>query len=257
MLFFRKSKKSKVLDNPRIFEPTPKFKPKVLTRIKFFSALTIVLAATLIWFLLYSPYFQVKNILIEGDALEETRVTIEQLKGRNIFLIGGRKAEKDLQEKQPWIKSIKIIRGIPDTVRVRLIERDAAFAWKTGQNIYLIDKEGVVFKQVSESKLLTIIDNRNAPVTFGQKVVTTDFIDFIDAANQAIPLQTQIKIQSMAIEETTFHVSIMTDKNFKIIFDALRPLQRQIDDFNTFYSQKKDELKEYADLRVEGVLYYK
>lgn len=257
MVIVRKKAKPKFWQNPKIIDPTPKIKPRVLNRLKI-----IVIAASsgmiaLGWLLFFSPYFQVKNISIEGDASQETVATIEGLKGRNIFLIGGKKAEKKLQQDQPWIKSIKIIRGVPDTVRVRLIERDAAFAWKTGEKTYLIDIEGIVFKEVSETKLLTIIDNRNVPTKRGDQVVTTDFINFVETLRQIVPLQTEFKVEGMQVDETTFHVALVVDRGFRIVFDTLQPLQIQIEDFNTFYKEKRDDIREYVDMRVEGVVYYK
>lgn len=256
-IFELKKKKPKFWQNPKIIDPTPKIKPRVLTKLKIFVGVLLVVVVALAWFLFFSPYFNVKNISIEGDASAETISSIEVLKGRNIFLIGGRRAERDLQQKQPWIKSIKLIRGIPDTVRVRLIERDAAFAWKTGEKMYLIDKEGVVFKEIAESKLITINDNRNVPAQRGTQVVTIDFIDFVESLRQTFPLQTELKINGLQIDETTFHVGVVTDRGFRIIFDTLRSLQQQLDDFNLVYREKKDEIKEYADMRVEGVVYYK
>lgn len=256
-MVFKRVKKPKFWQNPKIIEPTPKIKPSTIRKIQFFAFAIFVVVLAAGWLLFFSPYFNVKEIAVEGEVSDETKATIEQLKGRNIFLIGGRKAEKQLQEKQPWIKSIKIVRGIPDTVRIRIIERDAAFSWKTVDKLYLIDNQGVVFKQVGESKLPTIVDNRNLPVKRGDQVVSVDFIAFIESARQFIPLQLGLKVVEMQVDETTFHVAVVGDLGFKIIFDTLRPLQQQLDDFKTFYQQKKDELKEYADLRVEGIVYYK
>lgn len=257
MVIVRKKGKPKFWQNPKIIDPTPKIKPRLLNKLKFLAIVSACVLVALVWFLFFSPYFQVKNISIEGDASPETKLIIEKLNGRNIFLIGGRRAERDLQRDQSWIKSIKIIRGIPDTVRVRLIERDAAFGWKTGDKTYLIDKEGVVFKEVQENKLSLITDNRSVPVKLGDKVVTVDFIDFIESLRQVIPLQTDLKIIGMQVDETTFHLAIVADKGFKVIFDTLRPLQSQLDDFNIFYKEKKDDIHEYVDMRVEGIVYYK
>lgn len=257
ILDWLKPKKQKFWQTPKIIEPTPVLKPKTLAKLKVIAAVTLIVLAGLAWLLFFSPYFEVKEVSIEGEVSTAAQAIINQLKGRNIFLIGGKKAEQDLQQKQPWIKSIKIIRGIPDTVRVRLIERDAAFGWKTQEKTYLVDKDGVIFKEVVETKLSVVADNRNVPIELGKNIVTIDFIDFIESLRKALPLQTDLKVAGLQVDETTFHIAVATDRGFRIIFDTLRPLQQQLDDFNLVYNEKKDEIKEYADLRVDGYVYYK
>lgn len=246
-----------LLKNPKIIEPTPKIKPALVKKATVWAIIAALLAVLAGWLLFFSPYFRVKDILIEGEVSTDTKQAIENFRGRNIFAIGGRRAERDLQTKQPWIKSIKIIRGIPDTVRVRVIERDAVIAWLSQDKLYHIDKEGVVSKQVGETKLMVVSDSRNLPAALGQKVASADFIVFVEDLRKIMAPTIGIKPTGVEISDTTFSLTVATDRDFKIKLTTMRPLQRQLDDFAAFYKDKSSDITEYADMRVEGAVYYK
>jgi len=216
----------------------------------------LVLVGFYYW-LFMSGFFNIKEIVIDGDAGDEIKTEVTSLRGQNIFRVGGKDTETSLQQKKPGIKKIKIIRGIPNTLKVELYERDSALTWESQGKKYLVDATGVPFKETDKTKHFLIIDTNNLPVALGTRVVDEDFIIFVEFAEQEIPLKTDFKIDHFEILETTYQIIVVGENKKKIFFSTMRQLMPQLQAFKKIYDEKKDEIQEYLDTRVEGLVYYK
>jgi cell division septal protein FtsQ len=215
------------------------------------------LLSILAWWLFLSGFFNIREILIEGEAGDEIIREVNSLKGRNIFLLGGKRAEESLKQKQPGIKEIRIVRGLPSTIKIELVERDSSLTWQTGDKMYLVDSQGVAFRQVERVKHLLIKDTDNIEVQLGKVILDEDFIRFVELANQEIPLRTEFKIEYFEIKESTYQLYVKTEQERTIILNTMRQLTPQITALKKIYAKHKDEIEEYIDLRVEGMVYYK
>lgn len=217
------------------------------------------------WFLFYSSYFQVKNIEIEGNLNESVKSEIEALKGQNIIKLTLKNTEMELANKQSSIKTLQILRGIPDTLRVKVDVRNPDISWKTNEKSYYVDEHGIAFTMLNESdiseenknNLISITDTKNIPVVEGKQIVTEQFIKFILEVKDKFEKITGAKITEMKIDNTTFQVLVMTDKNFYVIFDTTREAEPQINGLRKILEEHINDVKEYVDMRVEGKAYYK
>lgn len=101
-------------------------------------------------FVLTTPRFQVKSFEVDGnrrfsDDEIGKRAGVE--KGQNLFATDVDAAEKKLLE-DPWIRSVKVSRKLPNTLVIRLEERDArALALIDGQ-LFIMTAEGEPFKRL-------------------------------------------------------------------------------------------------------------
>lgn len=92
-----------------------------------------------------SPYFQVREIAVEGNSLVSTEVVLS-----NSALIGERMITVDLEAAQEslydltLVKSAKIEREWPHKVKITIEERTAWGVWEQSGVRYVIDREGVV-----------------------------------------------------------------------------------------------------------------
>ncbi len=242
---------------PKIDLQTPKIPAGSISLVPLKIILIGAVLFGLYYWLFISGFFNIKEIVIDGDAGDEIKTEVTALRGQNIFLVGGKDTEKSLQQKQPGIKKIKIIRGIPDTLKVELYERDSALTWESGGKKYLVDSIGVPFKEVDKAKHFLIVDTNNLPVALGTQVVDEDFITFVEYAEQEIPLKIDFKIDHFEIIETTYQVLVVGEDKKKILFSTMRQLTPQLDAFKKVYDEKRGEIQEYVDTRVEGLVYYK
>ncbi len=74
--------------------------------------------------------------------------------GQNLLSFKAAGAEAGLR-KNPWIKEARVVRLIPDTVRIELKERIPAVLVKMDE-MYVMDEEGVIFKEFSNSDALDL-----------------------------------------------------------------------------------------------------
>lgn len=245
--------------NPKAFDPTP---PPEKSFIKFsplFIKLTlaVMFVGILGWLLLTSSVFKVKNIEIKGDAGDETKLAIETLRNKNIFLIGGKKAEREIAKKQPGIKNINIVRGIPHTLIISLVERGTAVLWVSNGKTYLTDKDGIAFKE-SDTNYPKIIDNKNLPVKIGDHVASASFINYILRIYSIFPTELNFGLDQVVVPETTYQVELsLKDRPLHIKLETTRPIEEQIADIKYVLANHKDQSVNLIDIRIPGFAYVK
>lgn len=229
----------------------------------------LLLVILVVWFFTRAPWLQVKNIQIDGQATEATIAEIEKLRGQNILWLSVTRPESVIVQHQPSIKEIQILRGIPDTLRVRLIEREPALIWQVGEHWYTLDKTGFVFQEVVLSKksdgsleypgtdLPVIVDTKNLGVKIGQTIVQPSFITFTRDVKERLSKEVNLRFVRGEIQETTFNLTVVTDAGWNILFDTTRSLDAQLRTLTRALETKRGEIKEYVDIRVRGWVYYK
>ena len=121
----------------------------------------IVLAAA-------SAGFKVNNVLIEGRRhtdfdLLTASLNVEQ--GDPLFGFDPDEAKKTIQE-FVWIENIHIQRRLPDTLYVRLEERQPLALWQKDKKLHLIDHNGEIIaaRDLQPFKNLVIMTGEDAPL---------------------------------------------------------------------------------------------
>lgn len=111
--------------------------------------------------------FHVRNLLVEGRVnagREELRALLDVEKGQSIF-------EPDLEtlqsklESLSWVKSATVERHLPDTIAVRLQEREPIALWQRNSKVSVIDAEGTILsnERLDKFKTLPLLVGDQAP----------------------------------------------------------------------------------------------
>jgi len=90
--------------------------------------------------------FRVADIRVEGRHTTDRETILDALgahPGTPILAVDPRRAKQQL-ESLPWVRSAVIERRLPDTIYVRLVEREPMALWQHGGKIELIDRRGAV-----------------------------------------------------------------------------------------------------------------
>lgn len=90
--------------------------------------------------------FRVADIRVEGRATTDRDTILKALGARlgtPILAVDPVRAKQQL-ESLPWVRSALIERRLPDTIFVRLVEREPMALWQHGGKIELIDRTGAV-----------------------------------------------------------------------------------------------------------------
>jgi cell division protein FtsQ len=105
-----------------------------------------------------SPFFEVEQVLISGNELlsvERLRMLADIKLGRNIFTVDTALVEQWLSI-EPLVKTARVERQLPRTVRINITERRPAAVLATGQAFVQVDNNGLVLRRMRELETLTL-----------------------------------------------------------------------------------------------------
>ncbi|WP_027398722.1 cell division protein FtsQ/DivIB [Anaerovorax odorimutans] len=124
--------------------------------LKFFI---FIVLCTALYLFLTSSLFDIQKIKVENNNYytSEQVISIAKAKaGKNLFKV----STSDMKErllKDSYIKSVKVKRRLPDTIKIIVEEREEYAAIPYGEEYVIIDSEGMVLRKVSIEPKLTIL----------------------------------------------------------------------------------------------------
>lgn len=216
----------------------------------------ILIIFGLAYSLFFSSLFDIEKIKVEGTANQNIISLTDAAKGRNLWLYKSANLKEQIL-KYAEVSDVSIRKWPLKTLKVSVKEKTEGIIWITEGKKYLLDNQGVAIREITESQLPQVVDEKNAPVELSKKIVSPSFVNFIKNLNSKFNAKTGLPLKEIEITaETTFELTVITEK-FKVIFDTQGNLDQQLDNLNRVYQMKKEEVKEYMDLRVAGRVYYK
>lgn len=263
----RRNRLDSAPDNPIGRTKNSIFKPKRLVRpIIVITSILIVSYAVLA-----SSLFKIAKIEIEGNQTIDSEDVISQVQSiitgssisQNIIFVPTSNIEKQLKKDNYQIADVKISRIPLNTIKITINEQKPSILWRSGNNLSIITENGRGFigepNDELKKNLPTVEDLSNLPVKEGDKVVSQDFVKFVNEVNTILP-QNGISISNTQIEETTTEITVITKEGYRIRFDTTRPFTEQMSDLKAVLDSLKTQGKkptQYIDLRVNGKVFYK
>lgn len=242
--------------SPKVYNPAPeqktnnKFSKLLLTIIIF-----IIIALGLVYLAYYSNVFNIQNVLIDGRDMPEIQKSIT---GKNLIFLNTTDLKKQITTQYPNVGEINIVRGIPNTIKIKISEYEPKIIWQTNGKNYLVNDEGRAFRQISEDfELPSVIDDKDLAIEVNQQVVSRTFIDFVTNFNKKMLEDLDTQILYFKIESTIFQANAYTNKGWYLKLDTTRSPDDQIGALKELLKEHQSEINQYADLRVEGKVYYK
>ncbi|MDD5606167.1 MAG: cell division protein FtsQ/DivIB [Patescibacteria group bacterium] len=238
-----------------------KFQTKVGPFIKVGVGVVLVLV---IYFIFFSNFFMLDNLKITGTHLLEPEEVQHVLfpkgftKVNAITFMEGLAKRKLLKQNQ--IADVAFSKNlISNTLTVEVTEHQTSIIWQTGGQQFLVNRFGVVYDEAEPgSPLLVVEDLKNVPISLSQKIVTTEFIDFVTSFAANLPRRTNITIRRITVPETTFEVEMETKDGWRIILDTTASWEEQLNNLVRVLREMPDQPpSEYIDLRVGKRVYYK
>lgn len=117
------------------------------------AALALLATAGALWGVVASPVFGVKTVEVEGaDLTGETAVRAALgLAGSspNAFTLATDEL-RDALLLLPAVADAEVSVGLPGLVRARVLEREPVLAWRHGESVYLVDREGRVVADAAD-----------------------------------------------------------------------------------------------------------
>ncbi len=225
----------------------------------------IGLAALWLW-LTVSAFWQIQTI-IQPSGLSEAIVTeLDRWRGTNILRLPTATLEAKLLTLDSSLSTVRLSKGLPQTLKLDIAERQPALIWRSGQTLYTLDQTGLAYRAApaliedqlalaAELPAILVSDRRNLPVTLGQITVRSGFITFVNQLKNELATRS-IEVKAVEIDETTFSIVVLTNQPYRLLFDTTRPLSAQLTTLGKIL-ETRPEIKEYLDLRVRGWVYYR
>jgi hypothetical protein len=236
------------------------------------------------YFIFFSPYFSINKIEISGlekISYDEMRFIIdEQIASQrffvfsqdNIFIFDEKALQKTLDNKYS-LKSLKVDKSLPGIVRIFLEEKKPALIWKTAEKFYLVDWDGAIIREISQTevseylgnqggaKMAQVFDDSNSSVATKDKILTAEVTRVINDLQNNLPRATGLNIVNLAIaSRNDSTIKSLTSEGWTAYFSFINDLNAQILKLNAFMGEKNLEARkglEYVDLRFEDRVYYK
>ncbi|MBI2439130.1 MAG: FtsQ-type POTRA domain-containing protein [Candidatus Moranbacteria bacterium] len=256
----------------------------VETKKPFFSLGMVVLwgvfTATVIYSLLFSSFLVITKKTTDGVeklSIEEVeRVVDEELSGKqgyvffkkNFILFDSQRLEERLIAEFPLIRTARVVKTFPDTLRIVIEEREKIFLWCSQEQCFVIDEQGKARdgEKTSDVRyepfILSVTDLSARPITIGKEAVASDYVRFVRDFFVLFPQETGIFLESHCTTSSRFadEVRIKTKEGWSVyvrtkgaVTDALAVIQVLLE--KELPAEKRERL-EYIDARVENRLYY-
>lgn len=221
------------------------------------SIFYILVLVAVVYFLGFSQYFKIKNIEMEGIKSVEVSDHLQRtLVGKNILFFLPGQYLNDLIRKFPILEQAKIVRGLPSTVRIIASERVQVLIWCTDR-CFNIDNYGYAYETTTPITGQVVLNDKSGiPVEIGDKVTSPEFINFYLNALERLRGMNLTIIDSR-IEETSFKLVFRASDNYDMVFDTSESITNQLSALQQVLDKNRADIKEYVDLRVEGLVYIK
>lgn len=237
-------------------------------KLSFFSL--VFLAAA--YGLFYSSFFTVKNVDVQGASLSDTEAIIATVKkGGSIWSVPQQSIMRSVFDTQP-VNKVSVLRGLPDSVRIVVEERQPILVWQSGTVTSLADENGIVFLQYSDDKLPDpesslgktlaglphVRDTKSLAVARGDVVVSRDLISFLGSVKEnLLRYFPDFELTSFEVADTTYDVTAISAKGMRVQMNSLADSGAQVRNLVRLVQQENVGMQAQVDLRIDRWAYVK
>lgn len=122
----------------------------------FGAAIVLAASVGVAWgarrYIVSSPRFAVRTVTVDGVQ----RRTAQQIAGQGGVVVGGNIFALDLKlagakiTQDPWVERATVVRRLPSTIAITVVEREAAALVSIGGDLYLATRDGDLFKKIGQ-----------------------------------------------------------------------------------------------------------
>ncbi|MFW5885272.1 MAG: cell division protein FtsQ/DivIB [Patescibacteria group bacterium] len=261
---------------------------QIVVRKIIFLFLLVLFLGVAGWVFFFSNYTRIQEIEVNASAEDLSQDEIKNkteifLKKRkfnflpreNILNLSGKELEFFLKEDFLKIKEIGVEKKFPHKIILNVQGRENVAIWQRGEEYYLIDGEGLVFKRLSQNE----IRENNSLEEFNlikeeifseelseneKKENLGEIVSFGCQAKERIEqaLGVDIKKEMQTPSGVSGEVRLATEDDWSIMFNTQKTVDSQISLLkklltNGRITDKEKDRLEYIDLRIPSKAIYK
>jgi hypothetical protein len=265
-----KNKISKKSYQAREYRHLRKNKSILKNKYFWFTFLAFLIIVGFFYFLLFSPVFQLKGVIVKGASFinpaelenfinEQANKNIIFFPTRSIIVFNSKKTEQLALEKFLQIDKIEIKRQFFNKLTVNVLERESKAVFCSSDTCFLIDRAGIIF-QATERKSISpnrAIITSDKEINLGDAVVSQEYLNFVIEVFKSLKQKdvfiSEFKVFPSKIEGTIFESKLV------IYFNPQKNSEQQAQDLilvfenqNSLDSDTKGA-QEYIDLRFDKI----
>ncbi|MDD2274586.1 MAG: FtsQ-type POTRA domain-containing protein [Candidatus Pacebacteria bacterium] len=236
--------------------------PNFFFSISLFSSIIILSA---LGFLLFSPRFQIDNLVISGNTNLSTeeieRIANEKMKTsfsvmgmdfvtESIFLSLGGKINQ-IKEAMPEIERISIKKNFPSGLSLEIVEKTPFALWKYNNEEFLVDKNGSFIRYIEKDDDVTEL------IQIKQEDSTD--LDKKELINNILIISSKLSKEEISVLSYNIfndRLKVDTTNNFFILLDLRQDLSWQIEKLIAVLDRndqiRRGENVKYIDLRFDN-----
>lgn len=232
--------------------------------------LALIVSGGLFYFLVFSPFFQIKEIRISGNEKifsQDLKNFIEEkisqkilfFSTKSIFLVNLNKINNLLLKEFPQIARVNLKRKLPTELRVEIEERKPeAILSHNNEDLFFIDREGIIFEKTSQANDFLKIKNLifQDELKLGKVGVERDILNQILEINFRLKKDLNISLREVDIPSEE-RLSAKTAEGWEIYFNLKGDIGWQLTKLNLVLKERVSPEKrknlQYIDLRFEKV----
>jgi len=254
----------------RIRKPYKNKPIKPFYKKKFFWAGTIFLISTILIFYIvfFFNFFWIKNINIisttenaNQEILDIINNKIEKrfifLSSKSIFLFNSSTTENYILNLFPSVLNIEINKKFPNSLIVEIKKRKPVVYWRTNDNLFLMDVNGIIFAHKSSLDPRRVIIENNVSGSLGDQVVSPVDLQKIMKIWTAVGKDLEI----IEFEISDQKLNALTSKNWRIFFSPNKDINNQLLNLELVLNEKispeRRNSLNYIDLRFDNRVYFK
>jgi cell division septal protein FtsQ len=259
----------------------------IAKKITFFFLLILFLGVAG-WVFFFSDYTRIHKVEVKVASEDLNRNKIKSktedflkkkkfnfLSRENILNLSGRELEGFLKEEFLRIKEVEVRKVFPHKISLDVQGRESVAIWQRGDGYFLVDNEGLVFRQLSQSDVQEKDSFRELILIkediFSKKLSENErdrnlgkIVDFSCQAKKEIEqaLDLNIKKEMQTPSGVSGEIRLATEDGWKIMLNTEKAVDSQIALLRDLL--KKDKITEedknhleYIDLRISGKAIYK
>jgi len=234
--------------------------------------LFLVLVISGVFYLIcFSSFFQIKEIIISGNqkvSAEALREIVEKnieknilfFPSRSIFLVDLDKTSKDVLKDFPLIEKIQLKRKFSNSLTVNINERKPVAVLIQGENVFFLDKNGIIFEPaVLGEDLIKIIDKQKTNI-LGEEAISKEKLSQILDIDSKLKLDLKIPVQQFEMEADD-KLNLVIVEGWQAYFDLQKDVDWQLTKLKAVLEEKippeKRKDLEYIELRFGNFAPYK
>lgn len=225
----------------------------------------MILFGGLIYILFLSSAFNIKDVKIEGysnPSLIQEIVdshTANHYHRNNLILFDKKELEGAIKG-DSGVRSIKIIKVYPSTLKIEVEQSVPKLIWVTGGESYEIDDRGYVIGKKENKNLPHVYDLLNIDTGLGERVASPTFINYITNVNDNFKSITGVEINKIIIYDLLSDVRVKSKDSWTVYLNASKDPISQLENLSRILTEAKEsghKRLKYIDMRLETRIFYK